>query len=92
MSTLAKLSTEDVWRIARREKVRDHSFNAFLLYNTAIELAWRGPSFRLGIVPTIRKEMAKIQVPPSLQGKAPFVWSFDSRTFKVLNAGPIAVA
>lgn len=91
-STLANLSAEDVWRLARSEEARHHWLNAFILYNMAIQLAWRGPSFRLGIVQAIRRQMEKIHVPSSLQGKPPFAWSFGAHTFKVLNVGPIAVA
>lgn len=92
ISTLAKLSAVGAWELAHREEEQQHWFNAFIFYSAAIQLAWRGPSFRLGIAPVIRKQMAKIQVPGALHGKPPYVWAFGARTFKVLRVGPIAVA
>jgi hypothetical protein len=36
--------------------------------------------------------MRSVARPRILEGSAPFTWSFDQSTFKVMNVGPIGVA
>lgn len=84
-------SANDLRKIAATENQKHHSFNAFILYAAALQLADRGPFFQLGIRPEIEKGMGEVQRPDLLQGQTPFTWNFDKSTFKVLNVGPIGV-
>ena len=80
-----------MWDLARSEQQTKHDFNAAVLYQTASQLAYRGPNFQLGIYSEIQKEILKLQLPPELQGQPPFVWKFGGDEYKVLNVGPIGV-
>lgn len=81
----------DMQKLAEAEQAKQHNFNAFILYNAAQQLAYRGPFFQLGISPDIDKAVASVQRPPVLQGQAPFLWNFDNSHYKLLNVGPIGV-
>lgn len=85
-------TAEDLHKMAAAEHVKQHGFNAFILYAAALQLADRGPFFQLGIRPELEKEMGEIPRPRILQGQPPFIWNFDKATFKVLNVGPIGVS
>jgi hypothetical protein len=89
--SIAGKSAEDLWTLARSEKQRQHDFNAFVLYATALQLAWRGPNLQLGILQDLRGEMASLRVPNRLQGQPPFLWRFDEESFEVSNVGPIGI-
>ena len=90
-TTMVGKSADDLQKIAATENAKQHTFNAFILYAAAFQLADRGPFFQLGIRPEIEKAIGNVQRPPILQGQAPFVWNFDKSTFKVLNVGPIGI-
>jgi hypothetical protein len=89
--TMVGKSADDLQKIAATENAKQHTFNAFILYAAAVQLADRGPFFQLGIRPDIEKAIGNVQRPHILQGQAPFVWKFDESTFKVLNVGPIGI-
>jgi hypothetical protein len=89
--TMVGKSADDLQKIAAAENAKQHSFNAFILYAAALQLADRGPFFQLGIKPEIEKAIGNVQKPTILQGQAPFVWHFDKSTFTVLNVGPIGI-
>lgn len=84
-------SSDDLRRIAETEKQKQHNFNAFILYATALQLADRGPFFHLGIRPEIEKEIGETKKPENLAGQPPFRWTFGKTAFKVLNVGPIGL-
>jgi hypothetical protein len=84
-------SASDLQRIAEVEKRKQHNFNAFIFYVTALQLADRGPFFQLGIRPEIEKEIGETKRPENLQGQPPFTWNLAKSTFKVLNVGAIGV-
>lgn len=85
-------SADDLQKMAATENQKGHSFNAFILYAAALQLADRGPFFQLGIRPEIEKGMGGVQRPHILQGQAPFTFNFDKSTFKALDVGPIGVS
>jgi hypothetical protein len=85
-------SAEDLQRMAETEHQKQHDFNAFILYATALQFADRGPFFQLGIRPEIEKGIADVKRPDILQGQPPFNWEFGKSTFKVLNVGAIGVS
>jgi hypothetical protein len=90
VATVGKTS-EDLQHMADAEKQKNHNFNAFILYVTALQLAGRGPYFQLGILPEIQEKLGTLQRPRELQGSAPFTWQFGEASFKVLNVAPIGV-
>jgi len=81
----------DLQKTAAEENAKQHGFNAFILYAAALQLADRGPFFQLGIRPEMEKKIGEIPRPRILEGQAPFIWSFDKSTFKVLNVGPVGI-
>jgi hypothetical protein len=89
--TMVGKSADDLQKIAAGENAKQHTFNAFILYSAALQLADRGPFFQLGTKPEIEKAIGNVPRPPTLQGQAPFVWHFDKSTFTVLNVGPIGI-
>jgi hypothetical protein len=91
-SSMVGKTAHDIWDLARSEQQSKHNFNAAILYQTASQLAYRGPNFQLGISSEIQKEGSTLQLPRELQGQAPFVWKFGANEYKILNAGPIGVA
>ncbi|HYL85817.1 MAG TPA: hypothetical protein VE263_16435 [Candidatus Angelobacter sp.] len=94
-STTAEMvgkSADDLQKMAESENQKQHSFNAFILYAAALQLADRGPFFQLGIRPEIEKRLAEVPRPNILQGQPPFTWNFGESSFKVLNVGPIGVS
>lgn len=92
MSTLANQSATDLWKTAQQEDKRHHAFNAFVLYNVALQLAQRGSLFEYGLASVIREHLASTPRPPLFQGKPPFTWKLGTENFQVINAGPLAVA
>jgi hypothetical protein len=92
VSTLANQSAADLWKTAEREHGRQHSFNAFILYNTALQLSVRGPLFEYGIASAIREKLSNTPSPALFQGKPPFIWQLGHDQFQVINAGALAVA
>jgi hypothetical protein len=84
-------SAVDLRKMAETEWKRQHNFNAYILSETALQLADRGPFFQLGIRPEIDKQIAELDRPIDLQGRPPFTWHFEKSTFKVLNVGAIGV-
>jgi hypothetical protein len=89
LATISDKSAQDFWTLAREESKRGRRFNAFILFGTAVQLAYRGPAFQLGIQPEIQKELAALQAPTTLQGKPPFIWKSQGKEFRVLSLGPI---
>jgi hypothetical protein len=90
-SSLVGKTAHDMWDLARSEQQARHDFNAAILYRAANQLAYRGPNFQLGISSEIQKEMQKMQLPPELQGQAPFIWKSSGDEYRVLDIGPIGV-
>jgi hypothetical protein len=90
-STMVGKTARDLWDIARSEQQSKRNFNAAMLYMAASQLASRGPNFQLGITSEMQKDMQKLQLPPQLQGQAPFIWKFGDHEYKILNVGPIGV-
>lgn len=90
-SSLAGKTARDMWDLARSEQQSKRNFNAAILYQTASQLAYRGPNFQLGISSEIQKEALKLQLPPELQGQPPFVWKFGGDEYKIRSVGPIGV-
>jgi hypothetical protein len=90
-TTMVGKSAVDLQKIAATENAKQHTLNALILYVAALQLADRGPFFQLGIRPEIEKAIGNVPRPSILQGQAPFVWTFDKSTFKVLNVGPIGI-
>jgi len=91
ISGMVGQSALDLQKIADTENGKQHTFNAFILYAAALQLADRGPFLEIGIRSELEKRMGEVQRPHILQGQAPFIWSFDKSAFKVLNVGPIGV-
>lgn len=79
---------EEYWTLARAEKEKGRNFTAYIFYVTALQIANRGPTFKLGIEPEIRKELDGVPVPPELAGKPPFVWPGARGEHRVLQVGP----
>jgi hypothetical protein len=73
---------------AREQRDGGHIFNAVILYAAASNLAFRGPSLRLGISSEIENEAKNLRLPPELQGPAPFVWQFGTDSFRVRKVEP----
>lgn len=90
-ASMVDRSAQDIWALARQEQQHGHKFNAAVLYATATQLAYRGPNFALGILQEIQREAEDLEVPPEIQGPAPFTWKFENRTYKALNVSPIGV-
>ena len=91
VSTLADKGALQVWQLARAQSAQGHQFNAALLLNAAAELAQRGPNFQAGITQSISKDMSELALPAELKGDLPFIWKSADHTWKVLNAGPLAI-
>lgn len=89
--TILDRTATDIWNLARQERQRDHTLNSYLLYASAVQLAYRGPDFQLGIQSEMAKELAELTVPPELKGKPPFEWKFSNDSYHVINIGPIGV-
>lgn len=89
--TILDRTAADLWTLARQEKERGDAFNAYLLYVSAAQLAYRGPDLQLGIQPEIMKELSALKLPSELSGKPPFDWKFSDQTYHVLTIGPIGV-
>jgi hypothetical protein len=85
-------SSENLQNMADVEKKKNHIFNAYILYATAMQLAARGPFFQLGIQPEIQKDLSALQAPRELQGRPPFTWQFGQTSFKVLNVGALGIS
>jgi hypothetical protein len=77
---------------ARAQNRRGHKLNSVLLYETAANLANRGPYFQLAIQPKILQDMPQFIKPPEIQGLPPFLWENENVTWKVLNVGLIALS
>jgi hypothetical protein len=90
-SAIVGKTAEDLQRMAESERRKNHNFNAYILYATALQLAGRGPFFQLGIQQEIQNGSEKLEPPRVLQGRPPFDWKFSQSSFKVLNVGPIGV-
>ena len=90
-TTMAGKSANDLLTMARTEKSKDHGFNAAMLYAGAGQLAYRSPTFRLGISTVIQDELKTLKLPPELQGKPPFAWEFQGDHFNVLAVGTLAI-
>ena len=88
---MAAKSSDDLRRMAETERQRQHPFNAFLLYVSALQLSDRGPFLQLGIRPEIEKGMRDLPRPSILEGPFPLSWTSDHSTFQVMSVGPIAV-
>ncbi len=91
VASMGDKSSKDLQKMGAAENEKHHTFNAFLLYATALQLSDRGPFFQLGIKPDIEQALQAVQRPSILQGQSPFVWKFEKSTFKVLNVGLIGV-
>jgi hypothetical protein len=92
VSTLADKDSFQLWQLARAQQDRQHSFNAALLYTTAAQTAERGPSFQLGVTPSISEDMSRLALPDELKGPPPFLWKDGESTYRVKNVAPIAIA
>jgi hypothetical protein len=90
-SAMVGKTAEDLQRMAELERKKNHNFNTYILYATALQLAARGPFFQLGIQQEIQSGSENLKVPNDLQGQPPFVWQFGQFSFKVLNVGAIGV-
>lgn len=90
VESLAGKQAHDLWDLARAEEQQNHDFNAYMLYVTALQLAWRGPNLELGVHAEIQKEMQAAQKPKDLKEQAGFNWESDNSAFKVVSMGPIA--
>jgi hypothetical protein len=90
-SAVVGKTAEDLQRLAESERQKNHNFNAYILYETALQLAARGPFFQLGIQQDIQNGSENVKAPRDLQGRPPFIWQFSQFSFKVLNVGPIGV-
>jgi hypothetical protein len=88
--SLAGKQAHDLLDLGRAEAQRHHDFNAYMLYATALQLAWRGPDLELGIHAEIQKEVQAAQKPKDLKEQAGFNWESDKSAFKVLSMGPVA--
>jgi hypothetical protein len=90
-SAMVGRTAEDLQGMAESEKQRNHDFNTYILYATALQLAARGPFFQLGIQQEIQHNSENLKVPHVLEGHPPFVWQLGQFSFKVLNVGAIGV-
>jgi hypothetical protein len=91
LATIVDKTSEDLRQMALTQKQRNHNFNAYIFYATAMQLSKRGPYLQLGIQPEIQQELAALQTPRELQGPAPFIWRFGEASFNVLTVGPVGV-
>ncbi len=91
VSTLADKGALQVWQLARAQSAQGHQFNAALLLSAAADLALRGPNFQAGITQSISKDMSTLTLPAEISGPPPFTWKSPDHTWKVLNAGPLAI-
>lgn len=90
-STLASWTAADTWRKARAEAAKDHHFNSVILNYAALQLAYRGNYFQLGLHSEIQQRIAGLPVPQSLRGAVPYVWASEHDEFRVWRIGPLAV-
>jgi hypothetical protein len=91
VSTLAEEDSNQLWQMGRMQAAKGHDFNAALLLSASLQLANRGPDFKLGIVQYIQEDLSNLSVPVEIRGQPPFIWSKGVKDFKVLSYGPIAV-
>lgn len=91
-STLADQSAEQIWKVAQSEEQHHHLFNAFVLSNTALQLAQRGTLFEFGIASVIRKYLSSTPVPTFFQGKPPYEWQLGPDRYKVAHVSPLSIA
>lgn len=91
VSTLADEDSNQLWQSGRGQASKGHDFNAALLLSAALQIANRGPAFKLGIVQYIQEDLSNLTLPIDLKGQPPFIWNKGLKEFKVLNVGPIAV-
>ena len=61
-SSIVGKTTHEMWDLARSEQQSNRNFNAAILYQTASQLAYRGPNFQLGIYPEIQKDALEAAV------------------------------
>ncbi|HEY3755864.1 MAG TPA: hypothetical protein VGL42_06920 [Opitutaceae bacterium] len=92
LSSLGALDSEALWVRGREEASGGHRINAALLLTAAAQVANRGPAFQLGLAQAIAKDLAAIDLPSEISGKAPFRWNWNGTTFNVIQVGPIALA
>jgi hypothetical protein len=87
-------TAKDLRAEAAREEKKNHNFNAFVLYVTALQFSYRGPHLQLGTQQDIQKEIEQVraQVPHEFQGRPPFHWQFGPSSFTILKFGPIGVS
>jgi hypothetical protein len=90
-SAMVGETAEDLQKMAESERLKNHNFNAYILYASALQLASRGPFFQLGIQPEIQSSSENLKIPRDLQGHPPFAWQLGQFSFKVLNVGAIGV-
>ncbi|MGH9795809.1 MAG: hypothetical protein ACRD5G_13645 [Candidatus Acidiferrales bacterium] len=90
-STLASWTAADTWRRARAEAAKDHHFNSVILHYAALQLAYRGNYFQLGLHSEIQQRIPDLPVPQSLRGAVPYVWASEHDEFRVWRIGPLAV-
>jgi hypothetical protein len=92
VASLADNDSHRLLQLGRDQHAKSHEFNAALLYAAAMDTAYRGPNFQMGIAQAISEDAAKLKIPPEIQGKPPFSWKSGDVMYKILNVGPIAIA
>lgn len=90
MASILGKSATDLWAAAREQATQHHTFNAAILYATAIDLAYRGQDFQLGILRAMQTEMSKLTMPPELSGTPPFDWNLGGTLFRIRSVAAIA--
>lgn len=89
--TLGNLDSQALQAMGRAERSRGHTFNAALLLAAAMETAYRGPYFQLGISESISKDLKALDFPAEVKGRPPFAWNDGQSSFRILQCGPMAI-
>jgi hypothetical protein len=84
-TAIAGKTALDFQNTAESEIQKNHDFNAFLLYQTALGLSQGGPFFRLGIFQIIRTGSDNIKPPRDLPPRPPYDWHLDQSSFRILD-------
>ena len=91
LSSMADKDTVQLWELARAQRHAGHGFNAALLYAAALQTAYRGSDYQLGITEAISDDMSQFKAPVEVQCQPPFIWKDGESIYKIMQVGPIAI-
>jgi hypothetical protein len=74
---------------ARAERAAGRMFNAAMLYAGVQATAGRGPTFQLGIMQDLQKDLTSFKAPQDLKGATPYRWTLAGHAYKVAQVSLI---